>query len=136
VLEERTTEEQSSVVLLLWAKGLNTVDIHRKMFHAYSGKCLSRKAVHNWVVNVSLTRDLKGGAEVAETTVKRPVRCEFRRSGKARGQVYQCWWKICRELNVFPRFEYRMFYVLYPFVTYFPTLPRTILLYEHKARVL
>jgi hypothetical protein len=24
------------------------------MFHVYGGKCLSRKAVHNWVANVSL----------------------------------------------------------------------------------
>jgi hypothetical protein len=41
------------------------------------------------------------------------------------GQVYQCWWRTCRERNVFPRLEYHMFYVLYPFVTYLPTLPRT-----------
>jgi hypothetical protein len=42
------------------------------------------------------------------------------------GQVYQCWWRICREINVlfFPSFEY-MFYVLYPFVTYWLTLPRS-----------
>jgi hypothetical protein len=32
--------------------------------------------------------------------------------------------RICREINVFPRFEYHMFYVLYPFVTYLLTLPR------------
>jgi hypothetical protein len=29
------------------------------------------------------------------------------------GQVYQYWWRICREINVFSRFEYHMFYVLY-----------------------
>jgi hypothetical protein len=37
-------------------------------------------------------------------------------------QVYQCWLRICREINVFPRFEHHMFYVLYPFVTYLLTL--------------
>jgi hypothetical protein len=27
-------------------------------------------------------------------------------------KVYQCWWRICREINdFFSRFEYRMFYV-------------------------
>jgi hypothetical protein len=31
----------------------------------------------------------------------------------------------CREINVFPRFEYHMFYVLYPFVTHLLTLPRS-----------
>jgi hypothetical protein len=34
--------------------------IHKVMFPVYGGKCLSRKAVHNWVANVSLmTRRLK-----------------------------------------------------------------------------
>jgi hypothetical protein len=29
----------------------------------------------------------------------------------------------CQEIHVFSRFEYHMFYVLYPFVTYLLTLP-------------
>jgi hypothetical protein len=32
----------------LWAKELNGEDIHKEMFHVYGGKCLSRKAIHNW----------------------------------------------------------------------------------------
>jgi hypothetical protein len=39
--------------------------------------------------------------------------------------TYQCWWRVCRAINVFSRFEYHMFYVLYPFVTYLQTVPRT-----------
>jgi hypothetical protein len=54
VLEKQTTEEQCSVVRFLWAKGLNGKNIHQEMFHVYGGKHLSRKAVHNWVANVSL----------------------------------------------------------------------------------
>jgi hypothetical protein len=46
-------------------------------------------------------RGWNGGAEVAETTVKRLLCCGFRRTGKATGQVYQCLWRICREINVF-----------------------------------
>jgi hypothetical protein len=38
------------------------------------------------------------------------------------GQVYQWWWRICRDTYFF-RFEYHVFYVLYPFVTYLLTLP-------------
>jgi hypothetical protein len=38
---------------------------------------------------------------VAETTVKRLLCYGSRRTGKAVGQVYQCWWRICREINVF-----------------------------------
>jgi hypothetical protein len=37
----------------LWAKGLNAKDIHKEMFPAYGGKCLLRKAVHNWVEKFS-----------------------------------------------------------------------------------
>jgi hypothetical protein len=41
------------------------------------------------------------------------------------GQVYLCWWWICREINIyFSRFQYHMFYVLYPFLPYLVTLPR------------
>jgi hypothetical protein len=71
-------------------KGLNAMDI--LMFPVYGGKCLSRKAVHNWVEKISRGRlkvadDARQGAEMAETTVKRLVCCGFRRTGKAMGQV-------------------------------------------------
>jgi hypothetical protein len=49
VLEECNTEEQRSVVRYVWTKGLNTNDIHKKMFSVYSWKSLSRKPVHNLV---------------------------------------------------------------------------------------
>jgi hypothetical protein len=41
-------------VILLLAKGLNAKDIHKEMFSAYGGKCLSRNDVHIWVAKVSL----------------------------------------------------------------------------------
>jgi hypothetical protein len=61
MLEEYATEEQHSVVHFLWAKGLNTMDIHKEMFPVLrGGKCLLHKAVHSWVANVSLmTKRLK-----------------------------------------------------------------------------
>jgi hypothetical protein len=34
-------------------------DVHKENFHVYDGKCLSRKAVHNWVANVTLMKRLK-----------------------------------------------------------------------------
>jgi hypothetical protein len=54
VLEEGTTQEQSSVVRFCGEKRLNAKDIHKELFLIYGGKCLPRKVVHNWVVNVSL----------------------------------------------------------------------------------
>jgi hypothetical protein len=73
---ESFTEEQRSVLLFLWAKGLNAKDIHKEKFYVYGGKYLSRKAAHNWVEIFSegrskVTDDARPGAEVAETTVKR-----------------------------------------------------------------
>jgi hypothetical protein len=111
-------------------------DIHKEMFPVYGGKCLSRKAVHNWVEKFSQGR-LKvaddaqpghPGAEVAETRVIRFLCWRVQCIGKAMGQVYQCRWRVLWEIKVFffPRFEYHMFYVLHPFVTHLLTLPHTI----------
>jgi hypothetical protein len=127
VLEECITENQHSVMRYLWAKGLNAKDIYKEMFSVYGGKCLSCKTVHNWVKKFSqglskVADDARPGSEVTEKTVKRLLRCGFRRTGKAMGQVYQCWWRICREINVYqcwwricreinvyPGFEYHTF---------------------------
>jgi hypothetical protein len=51
-----------------WAKGLNPKDIHKEMFPVYGGKCLSLKAVHNWV-----KKRFADGEEV-ETEVRKWVR--------------------------------------------------------------
>jgi hypothetical protein len=60
VHEEYNTEEQRSFVRFLWARGLSAKDIHKEIFPLHGGKCLSRKAVHNWVANVSLmTKNLE-----------------------------------------------------------------------------
>jgi hypothetical protein len=88
--------------VFLWAKGLDAKDIHKEMLPVYGVKCFSRRAVHNWFEKFSQgRRGWNGGVEVAETTVKRLLSCDFRRTGEAMGQVYQCQWRICREINVF-----------------------------------
>jgi hypothetical protein len=89
VLEECFTEVQPSVVRFLWTKGLNSNYIHKEMFPVDGGKCLTRKAVHNWVEKFSQRRSKVADdeTEVAETTVKRLLCCGFRRTGKAMGQV-------------------------------------------------
>jgi hypothetical protein len=99
------------------------------MFSVCAGKCLSHKAVHNWVDKFSQGRSkvadgARSSAEVADKTVKRLLCCEFRGTSKAMGQVYRFWWKVYREINVFFRFKYHMFYVLYLFVTYLVAPPR------------
>jgi hypothetical protein len=105
-------------------------DIHKEMFPVYGGKCLSRNAVHNWVDKFFQGRskvadEARPGADLTETTFKRLLCCQFRRNGNAIGQVPK--WRTCREINVFSRFTYHMFYVLYPFVTYLLTVPPNIM---------
>jgi hypothetical protein len=57
VNEEYYTEEQHPVVRsFLWEKGLNAKDINKEMLPVDGGKCLSRKAVHNWIENFSQGR--------------------------------------------------------------------------------
>jgi hypothetical protein len=76
------------------------------MIPVYGGKCLPRKVVHNWEDKFSQGRsnvadDARPGRPIEITTEVRLLCCRFRRTGKAIGQVYQCWWRICRETNVF-----------------------------------
>jgi hypothetical protein len=64
---------------------------------------------------------------VAETTVRRLLCCGFRRTGKATEQVYQCWLRIRREINVFfSGSNITCFTFLYQFVTYLLDLPPSI----------
>jgi hypothetical protein len=80
-------------VRFLSAKELYAKDIHKEMFPVYGWKWLSRKAVHNWWQTFRWwRRGWDGGAEVAETTVRKYLCCVFWRAGKAMGQLYQCWW--------------------------------------------
>jgi hypothetical protein len=60
----------------LWVKELSAKDIHKQIFHYYGGKCLSRRAVHNWLEKFSqghpkVADDARPGAEVAEQQPKK-----------------------------------------------------------------
>jgi hypothetical protein len=120
VLEEFPTEEQRSLVYFLWKKGLNVNDIHKEIIPDYGGKCLSRKAAHNCVKKFSQRH-----SKVADDArPSHPVETATEgRTGNAMGQVYQCWCRICREINVSFIFEYYMFNVLYQFMIFLLTLP-------------
>jgi hypothetical protein len=79
--------------VFLWAKGVNAVDIHKEVPPIYGGKCLSCKAVHNWVEKFSQGRyevadDAPPGTDATETTAKRLIRCGFRLIGKGMVQVF------------------------------------------------
>jgi hypothetical protein len=121
VFQDFINARQRSLVRFLRANGLNAKMIRKEICTVYGGKYLSLKAVHNWVEKFSqgcseVADDARAGTEVAETAVRRLLCCRFQRTGKAMGKVYQCWWRTCRETNVFSRFQYHMFYVLYMYI--------------------
>jgi hypothetical protein len=80
--------------------------MHKETFISYVGKCLSCKAVHSWVEKRG---KYFADDEKVETEVRKWLRqlrqrltcCRIRRIGKAMGQVYQCWWRMCLEISVF-----------------------------------
>jgi hypothetical protein len=51
---------KSSILFCIFyiEKGLHAKDIHKAMFPVYGGKCLSRKAIHNWVKKFSQGRSI------------------------------------------------------------------------------
>jgi hypothetical protein len=118
-----TTEEQRSFVRFCGQKD-STQRIFIKKCYLFTVGSVWRvkRFTTGWQTFPWWRRGWNGGAEVAETAAKRLLCCVFRRTDKAMGQVYQCWWRICREVNVFSRFEYYIFYVLYPFVNCLLTL--------------
>jgi hypothetical protein len=107
VLEEYTTEEQLHVVLFCAHKdSMQGIFIKKYFLFTVGSVCRVKRFTTGSrnVVNFSLmTKRLKnGGAEVDETIVERFLFCGFRRTGKAMGQVYQCWWRVCAEIIFSP----------------------------------
>jgi hypothetical protein len=126
VLEVCTTEKRSFVVRLCGQKdSMQSMFMKKCLLYTVGSVRRLKRFTIGWQIFVD--------DEAVETKVRKWLRrrskkllcCWFRRTGKAMGQVYQCWWRICRDINIFFRFEYHIFYVLYPFVTYLLTLRHT-----------
>jgi hypothetical protein len=116
VIEECYTEEQRSVVRFCGQKKIIRISI--KKYFLFMVRSVFRVRLFTAVSRNSLglskaAYDARPGAGVAETTVKILPCCEFRRTDKAMGQVYQCWWRICREINVYSRLEYHVLRFIY-----------------------
>jgi hypothetical protein len=80
---EFTTEEQRSVVLFCGQKDSMQRIFIKKCFLFTVGSVCRVKRFHLGRRFADVEEVETGGAEVAETTVKRLLCCEFRRSGKA-----------------------------------------------------
>jgi hypothetical protein len=90
----------------LWAEGLRAKDIHKEwlLFTVGSVSRLKRfkTGSSNSLKDVRKSQTMPYQIALLRLGQKqRPLCCGFRRTGKAMGQVYQCWWKICQEINAF-----------------------------------
>jgi hypothetical protein len=87
VLEERRTEDQRSVVLLLWEKGSIQRIFIKEYFRFTVGSVYRVKRFttgsRNSLKDVRNSQMMKRGEEVAETTVKILLCYGFRRTGKS-----------------------------------------------------
>jgi hypothetical protein len=102
VLQECTTEEQRSVVCFCWRKdSMQRIFIKKCFLFTVGSVCRVKRFTAGWQTFSWWWRGWNGGAEVAETTVKRLLCCGFRRTNKAMGHMYQSWWRICREIHFF-----------------------------------
>jgi hypothetical protein len=82
-------------------ESMQRVFINKYFLFTVGSVCRVKRFIYVWQ-RFRWRRCCNGGAEVVETTVKRLLCCGFRHTGKAMGQVYYCWWSICREINIFP----------------------------------
>jgi hypothetical protein len=106
-LEEYSTEEQRSVVrFFLWAKGLDAKNIHQEMFMVGSVCRVKRFATGSR----NSLKDLRK-LQMMTDQVRKWLREQPKDFYAADFDVlvYQCLWRICREINVFPGFNITCF---------------------------
>jgi hypothetical protein len=102
VLEMCTTKEQCSDVLFCGQKDwMQRIFLKKCSLFMLGSVCCVKRFTNWWQIFRWWRRGWNGGAEVAETTVKRHVRCGFGRIGKAMGQVYRYWWRVWQKI-IFP----------------------------------
>jgi hypothetical protein len=98
---------------------MQSIFIKKCFLFTVGSVCRIKRLTTEWR-NCHLVGECFTDDEEVETEVRKLLRqqskrflcCGFRRTGKAMGEVYQCWWRrICGEINAFSRFKYHMFYV-------------------------
>jgi hypothetical protein len=91
---------KSSVLLGIFCEQNNSVQrilIKKCLLFIVGSVCHIKQlktGLRNSNKDIKSRRWWNGGAKVAETAVKRLPCCGVQCTGKAVGQVYQCWWRI------------------------------------------
>jgi hypothetical protein len=99
VLEEYTTEEWRFVCFIFGAKGFNAKNIYKKIFLFTVGSVYYLKRLTTGWQRLMMKMLKRRHGNFWDNSQKR-LCCEFRRTCKAMGQLYLCWWRIYREINV------------------------------------
>jgi hypothetical protein len=94
-----TTIEQYGVVRFLWAKNMEAKDIRKEMLPMYNEHCLSRQAIHNWVLRfsegqTSIEDEHRAGWPVP-TATKRILCRRFPGTCETVGQVFKFVRRLC-----------------------------------------
>jgi hypothetical protein len=132
VLEVYATEEQRSVVLFCGQKDtMQRIFINKCFLFTVGSVCRVKRSTTG---SRKSLRDVRKSQMIPNQVwkwlrqqSKKLLCCVFRCTGKEMGQIYQCWRRMSRNTCFF-KFEYNMFYVLYPFVSCLLTLPRIIVI--------
>jgi hypothetical protein len=78
----------------LWAKGLNAKGIHKEIIPVYGGKChVKRFSLGGKRFSVDEEVEMEAQKWLRQQS-KDFYASGFGRTGKAMGQMYQCWWRI------------------------------------------
>jgi hypothetical protein len=105
-----------------YSRNFLNISLTARTWHLLTSICLVRWKQSRWQIFRWWRRGWNGGGEVADTTDKNFFAAGF----KAAQNVWILLEYMSRNKCFLSRFEYRTFYVLYPFVAYLLTLPRTI----------
>jgi hypothetical protein len=98
MLEEYAIEEQRSVMRCCGQKdSLQRIFIKKCFLYTVGSICRLKQ------FTTGLKNSLKDvrNSQMMPNQVQKWLRQQFRLTGEAMGQVYECWWRICRELNVY-----------------------------------
>jgi hypothetical protein len=111
--EGKTTEEQHFFVRFMCGEknAMQRIFIKKCILFTVGSVCRVKRFTTAWQTFLWWRWGWNGGAEVAETAVKTLLSCVFRPICKAMVQVYQCRWRIYREIIFF--FQFRISHVLH-----------------------
>jgi hypothetical protein len=130
VLEEHPTEEHRSVLRFCEQKdSIQRIFIKKCFLFKVGSVCRLKRFIVGWKIFRWWRRGWNGRCENGWDNGQKTYAAGFDALVKRWNKCINVGGGYVEKYMFFSRFEYHMFYVLYPFVTYLLTLPRTICRY-------